>query len=164
AKPSSLGDVVHHMPMVADIRRRLPDAQIDWVVEEGYVDLVRLNGGVDRIIPFGLRRWRRHLRERTTLAEMRAFTRDLRRENYDLILETQGLLKTGLVMRLARLAPGGKRYGLANGTEGSGYEAASRIFHSVSVPVGERTHAVLRSRLVAAAALGVEVSGPADFL
>src|SRR5690606_40499062 len=64
--------------------------------------------------------------KRATLAEMRAFARDLRRESYDLILETQGLLKTGLVMRLARLAPEGKRYGLANGTEGSGYEGASR--------------------------------------
>lgn len=163
-KVSSLGDVVHNMPMVADIRRHVPDAQIDWVVEEGYVDLVRLNTGVNQVIPFGLRRWRHHLGKRATLAEMRAFARDLRRESYDLILETQGLLKTGLVMRLARLAPGGKRYGLANGTEGSGYEGASRMFHSVSVPVGERTHAVLRSRLVAAAALGYEVGGPADFM
>ena len=40
---SSLGDVLHNLPMVADILRHHPDATIDWVVEEGYVSLVRLN-------------------------------------------------------------------------------------------------------------------------
>ena len=57
---SSLGDVVHNMPMVADLRRH-PDAQIDWVVEEAYVSLVRLNDGVRNVIPFALRRWRKGL-------------------------------------------------------------------------------------------------------
>ena len=56
---SSLGDVLHNLPMVADILRHHPDAQIDWVVEEGYVSLVRLNPHVRTIIPFALRRWRR---------------------------------------------------------------------------------------------------------
>lgn len=160
---SSLGDVVHNMPMVADILRHYPDAKIDWVVEEAYTNLVRLNDGVHRIIPFGLRRWRKSLHVAATRAEMRAFFQALRAEPYDMVLDTQGLFKTGLVMRLARLAPGGRRVGLANATEGSGYEPVSRIFHTISVPVGLRTHAVLRARLVAAAALGYAVEGPADF-
>jgi heptosyltransferase-1 len=160
---SSLGDVVHNMPMVADILRRFPDAHIDWVVEEAYADLVRLNRGVRDIIPFALRRWRKTLLTEQTRAEMRAFSSRLRSTAYDVIFDTQGLLKTGLVMRLARLAPGGKRVGLANGTEGSGYEGASRIFHTMSVPVGLRTHGVLRGRLVTAAALGHDVDTPADF-
>jgi len=160
---SSLGDVVHNMPMVADIRRRHPDAVIDWVVEEAYADLVRLNPGVRRIIPFALRRWRKSLLSPATRAEMRAFRAALREEAYDLVLDTQGLLKTGVVMGMARLAPGGRRIGLANGTEGSGYEGISRIFHTISVPVGARTHAVVRARIVTAAALGCEVEGAADF-
>lgn len=161
---SSLGDVVHNMPMVADILRHAPGAQIDWVVEEAYVNLVRLNTGVRRIIPFALRRWRKSLLTVATRAEMRTFRAQLREEAYDVVFDTQGLLKTGIVMQMARLAPGGKRVGLANGTEGSGYEGASRIFHTMSVPVGLRTHAVLRGRLVAAAALGYTVDQPADFL
>lgn len=160
---SSLGDVVHNMPMVADILRRHPDAQIDWVVEEAYENLVRLNTGVRHIIPFALRRWRKSLLSASTRAEMREFYRRLRAESYDIVFDTQGLLKTGLVMQMARFAPGGKRVGLANGTEGSGYEGASRIFHTMSVPVGLHTHAVLRGRLVAAAALGYTVDQPADF-
>jgi heptosyltransferase-1 len=160
---SSLGDVVHNMPVVTDILRRYPDANIDWVVEEAYVDLVRLNGSVRNIIPFALRRWRKTFLSAGTRAEMRAFYRALRAETYDVVLDTQGLLKTGVVMGLARVANGGKRVGLANSTEGSGYEAASRIFHTMSVPVGRRTHGVLRGRLVAADALGYPVDGPADF-
>jgi heptosyltransferase-1 len=151
------------MPVVTDLLRHYPDAAIDWVVEEAYVDLVRLNGGVRAIIPFALRRWRKNLLSSATRAEMRAFYRALRKETYDLVLDTQGLLKTGAVMGMARMTKGGKRVGLANSTEGSGYEAASRIFHSMSVPVGRRTHAVMRGRLVAAQALGYTIDTPAQF-
>ena len=58
-KVSSLGDVVHNMPLIHDLRARWPGARIDWVVEEGYVDLVRLLPDVARVIPFALRRWRK---------------------------------------------------------------------------------------------------------
>jgi len=160
---SSLGDVVHNMPMLADLRRHVPDAQIDWVVEESYASLVRLNGTVRNVIPFALRRWRKSLGSPGTRAELRAFRTALRATAYDLVFDTQGLIKTGLVMRMARLAPGGRRIGLANATEGSGYEGLSRLFHTASVPVGVRTHAVQRAREVAAAALGYTVDGPADF-
>lgn len=161
---SSLGDVVHNMPMVADILRHHPHAQIDWVVEEAYTSLVRLNTGVRHVIPFALRRWRKSLLAAETRAEIRRFRERLREEAYDFVFDTQGLTKTGIVMRMARLAPGGRRIGLANGTEGSGYEGVSRIFHHKSIAVDSRTHAVLRGRLVAAAALGYRVDTPADFM
>jgi heptosyltransferase-1 len=161
---SSLGDVIHNMPMVADILRVHPDASIDWVVEEAYADLVRLNRGVRKVIPFALRRWRKSLLSSATRAEMRAFRRQLRTEQYDLVFDTQGLLKTGAVMGMARLAPGGKRFGLGNGTEGSGYESISRIFHDRSVIVPSRTHAVTRARLVTADALQSTVDTPPDFM
>lgn len=160
---SSLGDVVHNMPMVADLLRRYPGANIDWVVEEAYVNLVRLNRGVRNIIPIALRRWRKSVLAAPTRAEMRAFYRALRQQPYDLVFDTQGLFKTGLVLRMARLKPGGRRIGLANATEGSGYEGISRVFHTSSVPVGRHTHAVLRARLVAAAAAGYTIEQPADF-
>jgi len=160
---SSLGDVVHNMPMVSDIRRHYPDANIDWVVEEGYTSLVRLNPEVRRIIPIALRRWREDLFSIVTRHEFSHFRRQLKQDAYDIIFDTQGLLKTSVVMRMARLAPNGKRVGLANATEGSGYEPLSRIFHTVSVAVGLRTPAVLRARQVAARALGYSVDGPVDF-
>ncbi|MFZ6646309.1 lipopolysaccharide heptosyltransferase I [Undibacterium sp. TJN25] len=160
---SSLGDVVHNMPVVDDLLRHFPGARIDWVVEEAYVSLVRLNHGVRRIIPFALRRWRKSLFSQATRQEIKNFLAALRSEQYDLILDTQGLLKTGAIMGMARIAKGGKKAGLANGTEGSGYEAASRIFHTHSIVVNVRTHAVLRGRLVAAQAAGYTVDTPASF-
>jgi heptosyltransferase-1 len=160
---SSLGDVLHNLPMVADILRHHPDALIDWVVEEGYVSLVRLNPHVRTIIPFALRRWRKSLAAKATRAEVKAFLRTLRAERYDYVFDTQGLLKTGVIMGAARLAPGGRKVGLANGSEGSGYEAVSRIFHTDSIALDARTHAVARGRLVAAAALGYAIDTPPDF-
>lgn len=161
---SSLGDVVHNMPMVADILRHHPSAEIDWVVEEAYVELVRLNRGVRHVIPFALRRWRKTLFSQKTRSEMAAFHVRLREESYDLVFDTQGLIKTAAVMRMARLNAGGRRVGLANATEGSGYEPISRVVHTLSVPVEPRTHAVERGRLVAAAALRYTVESRPDFL
>ena len=151
------------MPLLADVHRHFPEAKIDWVVEEAYTDLVRLNPHVRTIIPIALRRWRKQLSSASVRAEIAAFYHHLRALPYDLILDTQGLLKTGLVMRLARLAPGGKRVGLANATEDSGYEPLSRLFHCVSVPVDRRLHAVARGRAVAAQALGYAVPDVIDF-
>ncbi|AMP13150.1 lipopolysaccharide heptosyltransferase I [Collimonas pratensis] len=160
---SSLGDVVHNMPMVSDIRRHFPTANIDWVVEEGYTRLVRMNPDVRRIIPIALRRWRRSLLSAATRAEIAKFRKQLKQDTYDVVFDTQGLLKTSVVMRMARLAPNGQRIGLANATEGSGYEPLSRIFHTKSIKVGLHTHAVLRAREVAAQALGYGIDGTADF-
>ena len=160
---SSLGDVLHNMPMLQDILRHHPTAQIDWVVEEAYVSLVRLQSGVRQIIPVALRRWRKSLFSPTTRAEIRHFRAQLKSTTYDFVFDTQGLFKTGLLMSWARLAEGGQKVGLANGTEDSGYEAISRSFHTRSVRVPLRTHAVARARLVAAAVMGYEVQRPANF-
>jgi heptosyltransferase-1 len=160
---SSLGDVLHNLPMVADLLRHYPQASIDWVVEEGYVSLVRLNPRVRKVIPFALRRWRKGLGQRAVRAEIRAFFATLREETYDLVFDTQGLLKTGVIMGAARTTPGGRKIGLANGSEGSGYEGLSRLFHTESIRLDPRTHAVARGRLVAGAALGYAVDTAPDF-
>ncbi len=160
---SSLGDVLHNLPMVADILRHRPDAIIDWVVEEGYVSLVRLNPHVRKILPWGLRRWRKSLGKKETRAEIKAFFKTLREEEYDYVFDTQGLLKTGIIMGAARIKAGGAKVGLANGSEGSGYEGISRIFHTKSIALDPRTHAVARGRMVAAAALGYSADSAPDF-
>ncbi|RYE69187.1 MAG: lipopolysaccharide heptosyltransferase I [Oxalobacteraceae bacterium] len=160
---SSLGDVLHNLPLVADILRHHPGAHVDWVVEEGYVSLVRLNPMVRKVIPFALRRWKKGLGDAAVRAELRGFFRDLRAEQYDYVFDTQGLIKTGIIMAAARVRPGGQKIGLANGTEDSGYEGISRVFHTRSIAVAPRTHAVARGRQVVAAALGYTVDSAPDF-
>ncbi|WP_442957746.1 lipopolysaccharide heptosyltransferase I [Polaromonas sp.] len=142
------------MPAVQDIRAALPDAQIDWVVERGFAPLVQRCDGVGRVIPCEIRRWRKSPFAAVTRAEWGAFKAQLRQEAYDAVIDLQGLTKSALVARLARLGPGGKRYALANQTEGSGYEAPTRWVADVAIRIAPHTPAVQRSRELAARALG----------
>jgi heptosyltransferase-1 len=153
-KLSSLGDVVHTMPAVQDIRRMLPQARIDWVVERSFAPLVQRCAGVHRVIPCELRRWRKAPFAAQTRAEWAAFKSELRRETYDAVIDLQGLSKSALVAWLARLAPGGRRYALANRTEGSGYEAPTRWVAHRAIYIEPHVHAVRRSRELCAQALG----------
>lgn len=158
-KLSSLGDVLHNLPIVWDLRARLPEAQIDWVVEEGYVHLLEpllsKNGfkGINRIIPFGLRRWKKNLFKLTTWKEFFAFRKTLQATTYDVLIETQGLLKSAIVCSLAKKSPSAVVAGLANATEFSGYEPLARSFYNQSVQVPTQCHAVDRSRWVMCSAL-----------
>jgi heptosyltransferase-1 len=157
-KLSSLGDLLHNLPIIWDIRERLPDAQIDWVVEEGYVNLltplITREGfrGIDRIIPFGLRRWKKSLLSIQTWKEFISFKKNLQQVSYDFVIETQGLLKSALVCALAKKALGAVVAGLANATEFSGYEPLARNFYTQKVQVPLQCHAVDRSRYVVSSA------------
>ena len=158
-KLSSLGDVLHNLPIVWDLRARLPDTQIDWVVEEGYVHLLEpllsRDGfrGIDRIIPFGLRRWKKNLFSLTAWKEFFAFRKTLQSTTYSVLIETQGLLKSAVVCALAKKSSGAVVAGLANATEFSGYEPLVRSFYNQSVQVPTQCHAVDRSRWVMCSAL-----------
>ena len=158
-KLSSLGDVLHNLPIVWDLRARLPEAQIDWVVEAGYVHLLQplLSAGgfrgIDRIIPLSLRRWKRNLFKLQTWKEFFAFKKELQAVSYDVIIETQGLLKSALVCALAHKSSNAVVAGLANATEFSGYEPIARAFYNQCVQVPKQCHAVDRSRWVMSSAL-----------
>lgn len=162
-KLSSLGDVVHAMPAVQDLLSAHPAAQVDWVVERGFAPLVQRCEGVHRVIPCELRRWRKAPLSPGTRAEWRAFRGDLHGERYDAVIDLQGLTKSALVAHMAQLAPGGKRYAMANRTEGSSYEAPTRWVADVAIPVEPQSHAVQRSRAVCAQALGYAPEGAPRF-
>ena len=102
---SAIGDIVFASGMVPALKTRYPDAAIDWVVEESYRDLLQANPGVDKLHLWPRRRWGKLWRERqwpVLIGEMQALIRQLRARRYDWILDTQGLLKSGLFARLAR--------------------------------------------------------------
>jgi len=156
-KLSSLGDVVHTLPAVMDMQAAFPNAQIDWVVERGFAPLVARCQAVHRVIACDLRRWRKSLGSSTTRAEWRAFKADVQQDAYDAVIDLQGLTKSALVSWLARTTPKGKRYALANRTEGSGYERPTRWVADVALRVTPHIHAVARARVVCAQALGYAV-------
>lgn len=153
-KLSSLGDVVHAMPALQDVRLALPQAQVDWVVEGAFAPLVQRCEGVARVIACELRRWRQSPLSAHTRREWRAFRDELRQEAYDAVIDLQGLTKSALVSRSTQLAPGGRRYALGNRTEGSSYEPVTRWVAHVALRIEPHVHAVQRSRRLCAAALG----------
>jgi heptosyltransferase-1 len=155
-KTSSLGDVVHNLPVVTDLRRSYPESRIDWVVEESFVDIVRLHPGVRRVISVALRRWRSSLFAPATWQEMRAFRAALQAENYDLVIDTQGLLKSALITHVAH----GKRCGY---DASSAREPLAARFYDATFDVPKTLHAVERNRRLAAAAGGYTTSLVADY-
>ena len=160
-KLSSLGDVVHAMPAVMDIQAAFSNAHIDWVVERGFAPLAARCEAVRRVIPCEIRRWRKAFFKAETRAQTRAewrtFKADLQHEAYDVIIDLQGLTKSAWIAWLARKARGGKRYALANRTDGSGYERPTRWVADVAVPITPHIHAVTRGRVLCAQALGYEM-------
>ena len=150
-KTSSLGDVIHNLPVVSDVRKVFPQAQIDWLVEESFAEIPMLHSGVRAVIPVALRRWRKSLLKADTWQEMRRFYAALRRESYDVVIDTQGLLKSALLTRLAR----GRRAGYA---VASAREPVAALFYNATFVVAKDQHAVQRNRKLAAAAMGYALS------
>ncbi|HYW58139.1 MAG TPA: lipopolysaccharide heptosyltransferase I [Polaromonas sp.] len=155
-KLSSLGDVVHTLPVVQDILSAHPGAQIDWVVEKSFAPLLSplVGAGLHRVIPCELRRWRKSPLAAATRAEWKIFKSLLQAEHYDAVIDLQGLTKSALVARLASVTATGKRYALANQTDGSGYEAPTRWVADVAIFIEPHIHAMQRSRVLSARALG----------
>ncbi len=160
-KVSSLGDILHNLPIVWDIRQLHPDATVDWVVEDAYVDLLTplqsTNSfkGIDRVIPIGLRRWKKNILNTKHWKELNQFIHVLQQDRYDTIIDFQGLIKSALIAKLAHRAQSGRITGLANSTQYSGYEPLARIFYSDLVAVPSQCHAIDRSRYIVSSALGI---------
>jgi heptosyltransferase I len=157
-KLSSLGDVLHTLPVVHDINTALPEARIDWVVEAAFSGVVKRCQGVNKVISCELRHWRKAPFSVETRQAWRAFKAELQRENYDAVIDLQGLTKSAWVSWLAKVAPNGKRYAMANRTEGSSYEAPTRWVADEAVRLKPHLHAVQRAREVCAQALRFELS------
>jgi heptosyltransferase I len=162
-KLSSLGDIVHTLPVVQDILTALPDAQIDWVIEKSFAPLLTQVKGIHRIIPCELRRWRKSFWTVQTRSAWRAFKADLQAQSYDAVIDLQGLTKSAVIARLAKMSLQGKRYAMANQTEGSGYEAPTRWVADVAIALEPHVHAVQRGRELAARALGYSMPKETDF-
>lgn len=146
-KMSSLGDVVHALPAVTDAAEH--GVVFDWVVEENFAPVPALHPGVHAVLPIAWRRWRRSLLADRT--EVRRFFDRLREMRYDVILDSQGLIKSAAVSRLAR---GDLRAGFARS---SAREGASALRLDKPVHVSLDLHAIDRQRKLFAAVFGYDV-------
>jgi len=155
-KTSSLGDVVHNLPVASDIRARFPRARIDWVVEEAYCDIVGMHPAVHRAVPVALRRWRGNVLKPAHWREFGHFRRALSGMRYDCVIDSQGLIKSALLAQAAS----GTRHGYSGA---SAREPLAARFYDVVHAVPRDLHAVVRNRRLAALALGYELPAVLDY-
>lgn len=155
-KTSSLGDVVHHMPAVTDAARRCPGRKLSWIVEEDLAPLARLHPAVSDVIPVAARRWRAAMLSPSTWREIGAFTAQLRARNHETVIDTQGLLRSALIVRKTR----GEKHGYDS--DSIREPLASRVY-DVKHRVSRTLHAVTRNRTLTGLALGYAPDEAIDY-
>lgn len=141
-KPSSLGDIVHALPVLDALNRTFPQAKIDWVVAKGFEALLDHHPMINRLWIIHKDRWKNLRALSQTAAEIRSLFQALRMERFDLVLDLQGLLRSGLITNATK-AP--VRVGFAEAREGS------RLFYTHTVKGGRDIHAVDRYLKIASA-------------
>jgi heptosyltransferase-1 len=153
-KTSSMGDVLHNLPVVTDICKHLPQASIDWVVEESFATLPTLHPRVRNIVPVAIRRWRKSWwASRTEIQHVR---KQLHQHRYDCVLDTQGLFKSALITRCAHPPRCGYDWQSAR-------EPLASVFYDRTFFVPKGQHAVERNRQLAGLALGYTPLGAPDY-
>lgn len=146
-KMSSLGDVIHTLPALTDAMHAVPGIRFDWVVEPSFQGVPVLHPAVDRVIPAPLRAWRKRPFSRETARQFPAFCKMLRAQQYDAVIDAQGLLKSALITRLCR----GPRFGL---DRHSAREPVAAFFYRHRISVPRQQHAIDRVRQLFSEALG----------
>lgn len=126
-KPSSPGDILHALPVLHALRWRYPSAHIAWLVATTFVDLIAADPDLNEVIPFDRKRFGRLGRSLSVTADFLSFVRQLRRKRFDLVVDLQGLFRSGF---LARASGAAVRIGFADARE------LAPAFYSHRVPRG----------------------------
>lgn len=146
-----MGDIISTLPAVTDAKVAIAGISCDWVVEENFVEIPSWHPAINSVIPIALRRWRKNLFNLATMREMQVFWKKIKAEQYDYILDVQGLLKSAIVSRIAR--------GISCGFNAvNAREPIAAHFYQNNFNIFKGLHAVERSRQLFAAALGYKIA------
>lgn len=118
-KLSAIGDVVHALPFLEVLRENFPNASIDWLVEEQAFQVIAGHSGLDRVIVSRRNSWKSRLLHFKSymplIREVSEFLKELRSYEYDLVIDLQGLLKSGVLVGLSK---GKRKIGMGGAREG----------------------------------------------
>ena len=157
-KLSAIGDVIQSLPMLKALRRKFPEAQIDWVTEEESAGILKGYPGIDRVLVSRRKSWQKSIREkgkfRATLREILRFVRELRETPYDWVIDNHGVLKSGILVALSR----GRRKIGYRATAGIADEGSYLFTHERRQPLSIERHALERY-LDLVEQLGVPIKG-----
>jgi lipopolysaccharide heptosyltransferase I len=141
-KPSALGDIVHSLPVLTALRRRFPHSHLTWIVNRAYAPLLAGHPHLDSVLPFERGAHRRGWLH--ALSAHASFIRELRGGRFDLVIDLQGLFRSGLMSVASGAA---RRVGLSTAREGAPWFYTDVI----PTPALSDIHAVDRYWLVAQA-------------
>ena len=151
---SSLGDILHLFPAISDLRRRYPDAVIHWLVEPAFAEAVSWHAAVDKVITVSLRAHKKiWWKIPVLLSKLR---KKLQAENYDVVLDAQGLLKSAVLSRL----PGVPVYGF---DADSAREPIAAKLYQKTAHIPDGLHVIEKNRQLAGQLFDTDLNLPADF-
>ncbi|GMT47811.1 MAG: lipopolysaccharide heptosyltransferase I [bacterium] len=148
-KPSSLGDIIHALPLLSAVKTALPDSEVHWVVAKGFEGVLQGHPMINRLWVIHKENWKRPLKLISTVSELGNLFRGLGLERYDLVIDLQGLLRSGLVTALSGAS---LRVGFSDARE------LSSFFYTLKVRGGTGIHAVDRY-LKLASLIGIDTGG-----
>jgi len=96
-KTSALGDIIHAFPTLQYLRHKFPEAQIDWIVEKPFAEIVQAHPDVNKTLLVDTRTWRNEMFAATTWEEIRSFRKSLHQQEYDVVFDLQSNIKSGLL-------------------------------------------------------------------
>jgi len=146
-KPSSLGDVIHSLPLLHVIRNDFQFSKVHWVIAKGLECLLENHPMIDKLWIINKDEWKNIRKFKDTLIEIKTLYRELGEESYDIVIDLQGLLRSGIIAN-ATHAP--VRLGFNEAREGS------NMFYTHKIHGGRDIHAVDRY-LKMASALGCDI-------
>jgi heptosyltransferase-1 len=155
-KLSSLGDVIHNLPVVSDLARARPEVEIDWAVESPYAEIVAMHPAVKNILPIPMRALKKHWWSATCWQDFLASRSRVTEKRYDQVLDTQGLLKSAWV---AGWADGP----IAGFSATSAREPLAARFYDQRIGIPRDLHAVTRNRILASKVFGYACTEPVDY-
>lgn len=134
-KPSSMGDVIHSFPVLNALKDFSPSSEIHWVIARGLEGLIEGHPMVNKIWIIDKDKWKKINSITKTLDEILTLSKSLREQKYDMVIDLQGLLRSGLITGLSNSPI---RIGFKKGRE------FSPIFYNIRVKTQENIHAIQR--------------------
>lgn len=101
-KTSALGDIIHAFPVLNYLRQKFPHAQIDWVIEKPFAEMIQAHPYVNQVHCIHSHKWRKGIFSRETFHEMREFRKKLRQQEYDVVFDLQANIKSSCITFMAK--------------------------------------------------------------
>lgn len=150
-KLSSIGDVIHTLPVLSAIKTALPRAEVSWIIEKGSAELLRNNKLLTKLIEIDTKSFRGKQKLSELLPNVRQQFNGIRSSTFDVALDFQGLLKSATIAKLAKVK---KRYGFSKEVL---REPASRFLMHETVKISSKVHIIQKNLMLAAKALNIKV-------